>query len=397
MATISKRTLDNGETRYVVDYYDLDGRRRKERFRKERDARSRLGEVLTQRETGELRARAADIRFEKLVDDWRLYKWPHLRKNSQIIYARILDKYLVPALGNRKLRTITRKDAEDVQRDVMTKLAGNAHGSGRVTANLAVTVLRILLRYAEDHKYVTSNATRGVSPLPPPAEEVRERRDEPILTPAELTRLWSAAEGVWRPFLMTVALTGLRKSEAMGLTWGDIDWASSTLHVKRQLLHGEFAPPKSEAGYRVIAMPPELIAALKRWRLAAPKGPLDLVFPSGEGGQLDPGAVDRLGLRPALRRAGLREVTLHWLRHGYGSILISAGVSPKAVQLAMGHSSIQMTLDVYGHLMPGDHATAAAAMSRALSAAAPAKGSGNFLGTSDEKSPETRAAAGGAT
>jgi len=198
--------------------------------------------------------------------------------------------------------------------------------------------------------------------------------------------------GLWRTFLMTVSLTGLRKGEAMGLQWGDIDWASGRLHVRRQLQGGELTKTKTRAGRRIIPLVPELVSALKRWRLAAPKGPLDLVLPNAAGGMLSDHTVDRYGLHPALRRAGLREITLHWLRHGYGSMLISQGASPKVVQMIMGHSSIQMTMDVYGHLMPGDMESAAAVLTRAMARPDVTEACNDF-GSSGEKSPEIRAAA----
>ena len=386
------RVIHKGDAkrlRYVVDFYDLKGRRCMERFKRERDARVRLGEVVSQRETGELRTRADDFRFEKLVADWRLHKWPHITRNSQLVYTRLLDSHLLPALGPRKLRTITRRDVELLQSAVAAKLATSTRATGgRVTANLAATLLRILLTYAEDHGYVPSNVARRVKALPRSAEEEQQRTDAAAFTPAEMARLWCAAEGMWRPFLMTVALTGLRKGEALGLQWGDIEWASSTLHVRRQLQHGEFAPPKSKSSRRVIALPPMLVSELRAWKMRAPKGPLELVFSNEHGGMLTPAVVDQRGLHPALRRAGLRKVTLHWLRHSYGSIMVSAGVSLKVVQTSMGHSSIKMTLDVYGHLMPGDHATAAATLSRVYD------GTGKQMVSSPAGGAETRALAG---
>lgn len=97
------------------------------------------------------------------------------------------------------------------------------------------------------------------------------------------------------------------------------------------------------------------------------------------------------GLRPALRRAGLREITLHQLRHGFGSMLVSAGVSIKAVQVAMGHANVMMTLQVYTHLMPGDDTSVARTISQCVFGAG---SGGNFLGTSSPETPESRATLG---
>jgi integrase len=139
-------------------------------------------------------------------------------------------------------------------------------------------------------------------------------------------------------------------------------------------------------------MPSELVLELKKWRLACPKGEWDLVFPNKWGSAMQEPSVYEQGLRPALRRAGLRAVTLHELRHGYGSILISAGMPIKSVSVSMGHANVMMTLSTYTHLMPGDDAALAATLSTKVFGA-PVRG-GKFLGTSDENGPESRAAHG---
>jgi integrase len=355
MAKIVKlHEKDPKRLRYVVDYYDLQGRRRKERFRKERDAKVRLGEVISQRETGELRPRSDDLRFRGLVDDWRLASMSKRSRNTQAIYRWLLDAFLLPEFGQRKLRTITPRDCEQLHAKIKERTAVSERAKGgRVTANMALGLLRQILNYAEGHDYVARNVARHAKAEPAPFEERRRRIEGDVLTPDELRKLFDAAEGMHRVLLMTAALSGLRRGELLGLTWGDIDWSSSRLHVRQQMVHGELARPKSPAALRSVPLPAELVTELKPWRLRCPKGPLDLVFPNGDGGPLPLSTADS-GLHQALRRAKLRRVTLHALRHGYASALISAGASVKVVQRLMGHANIQMTLQTYAHVMPGD-------------------------------------------
>lgn len=102
-------------------------------------------------------------------------------------------------------------------------------------------------------------------------------------------------------------------------------------------------------------MSTQLVQELRKWKLACPKGELNLVFPATDGGPCRaPSEPLMFGLRPALRT-----VSLHALRHGYASLLISAGVGIKTVQTLMGHAPVQMTLDTYSHLLPGDDAAVA--------------------------------------
>lgn len=102
-------------------------------------------------------------------------------------------------------------------------------------------------------------------------------------------------------------------------------------------------------------MTAELVPEVNLWKLRCPNGEFDLVCPG-----LNPSHVRERGLAPALRHAGLRSVTMHDLRHGYASMLVSAGVSIQVVQRLMGHATIQMTLNTYSHLLPGDDTGAAA-------------------------------------
>jgi integrase len=102
-----------------------------------------------------------------------------------------------------------------------------------------------------------------------------------------------------------------------------------------------------------VDLPAELVQELRRWQLACPPGAHDLVFPNGAGKPEDHANLLHRGFYPALRRAGLRKIRFHDLRHTYASLLIANGENVKRIQSLMGHSSATVTLDVYGHLMPG--------------------------------------------
>ncbi len=106
-------------------------------------------------------------------------------------------------------------------------------------------------------------------------------------------------------------------------------------------------------------MPSPLLSELKRWKLKCPKGEQELVFPNTLGKPENNSNVLRRVFHPALRRAGLRKVRFHDLRHTYASLLIANGEHPKYIQTQMGHSSIKVTMDTYGHLMQATNAQAA--------------------------------------
>ena len=173
-----------------------------------------------------------------------------------------------------------------------------------------------------------------------------------MLTPEEIGKLLAEADPRWRLIIKTAILTGLREGELLGLQWADIDWVSATIYVRRSFTAGRFYEPKTKNLRRRVPVTAELLAELKRWKLACPNGKHDLVFPNGAGNPENHGNLLRRGFYPALRRAGLRKIRFHDLRHTYASLLIANQEEPKLISTLLGHSSIKITFDVYGHLLP---------------------------------------------
>jgi integrase len=147
-------------------------------------------------------------------------------------------------------------------------------------------------------------------------------------------------------------MTGMRQGELFGLQWEDIDFEGHQIHVRRALWHGQLGTPKSRRSRRAIDMPPTLEEALQR--LSTQKRS-EFVFCNERGTPIDADNFRHREFPPALRRAGLRPVRFHDLRHTYTSLLIAQGAHPKYIQAQLGHASIQTTLDRYGHLMPSVH------------------------------------------
>jgi len=169
----------------------------------------------------------------------------------------------------------------------------------------------------------------------------------------EIQALLAATDPRRRVVILTAVLTGLREGELLGLPWGDIDWQNRQIYVRQQYTAGRFSELKTKASRRRVDLPGELAQELRRWRLQCPPGAHDLVFPTGAGNPESHSNLLNRGFYPALRRAGLRKIRFHDLRHTYASLLIANGEHPKRIQALMGHSSINVTMDVYGHLMPG--------------------------------------------
>src|SRR6516165_2222928 len=196
----------------------------------------------------------------------------------------------------------------------------------------------------------------------------------------EVRALIAHLQGRWRPLLLTAIFAGLRASELRALSWRDVDLKRGELHVRRRAdRYNAFGAPKSAAGERTIPIPPILLNTLKQHRLASKH---DLVFGNGRGNVENIGNIVNRGFHPAQVAAGIirmpgkaKYTGLHSLRHFYASWCINRRVDGgqelplKVVQSRMGHSSITMTADTYGHLFPrNDDGSELAAAERGLHA-----------------------------
>jgi integrase len=177
-----------------------------------------------------------------------------------------------------------------------------------------------------------------------------------VLTPPEIRRLLDAADEPVRMLILCAVLTGMRRGELLGLRWEDVDLEGHRIFVRRALWRGKFVTPKSRRSRRTIDLAPTLRATLARLSSRFQGG---LVFCNADGSPIDPDNFAHRDWARVLRRAELRRIRFHDLRHTYASLLIAQGAHPKYIQAQLGHASIQTTLDRYGHLMPDAHAAEA--------------------------------------
>jgi integrase len=201
-----------------------------------------------------------------------------------------------------------------------------------------------------------------------PTKVAMQRRGRGKLEPgrdfpskAEATQILEAAEGRWRPLLVTAIFTGMRASELRGLTWDDVDFEQKIIRVRQRAdAWNMTGPPKSDAGTREIPMSPMVVNALREWKLACPKGELNLTFPNGSGRVENHQNISSRGFASLQKSLGMVDAldepkySLHNCRHFFATWAIEQGFSPKKLQALLGHSSIQMVFDVYGGLFPSN-------------------------------------------
>jgi len=203
-----------------------------------------------------------------------------------------------------------------------------------------------------------------------------------ILPPDGVSKFLPAAQTAPWPYyylFYTMLFTGLRRSEASALTWGNLDLDLCMLRVTRtlhRLVGGEYVirPPKTRKSRRQVDLSPSSALLLREYRsevntqrllLGKPLSDEDFVFAHPDGTPLDPSTVTHL-FGKVVRKAGLGHLRLHDLRHSYASIMLAAGVNLKAISQSMGHANIGITLDIYGHLLPGMGKAAAESFDKLL-------------------------------
>jgi integrase len=373
--SVRKREWTNskGEPReaWLVDYRDQNGARAFKTFERKKDADSYWASVKVAVDRGDHVAPSKSETVKEAAERWIKGVQALGRERTTVRqYRQHIDLHIAPKIGGIKVANLTEARLEKFRDDLLAEIS-------RPLARKVLTSAKSILRTAK-RSHVIANVK-----IP---REKRQRKLEAgrdIPAPAEITRLLKAAEGAdlrRRTLIATAIFTGLRASELRGLRWRDVDFKGAELHVRQRAdRYKTIGAPKSDTSARSIDVGPKVIALLKEWRLACPKGEGDLVFPTAKGEVEDHKTMLR-SLTPVMRAAGLVDgkgdeaepkYGLHSLRHYFASWCInprSAGgreLPAKNVQALLGHSSIVITLDLYGHIFPKGNDRAELAASEA--------------------------------
>ena len=293
-----------------------------------------------------------------------------LKPSTKRAYGSILTYQLVPAFGALPLTALGVEQVNEWLALRETTLKPK-------TRRNCLTLLHKLLEDAREAGHLAVNRLHGSRAIRRP-RALREG-DEAIievLSPAEIHLMLDAVDPERGPLFLTAVCTGIRLGELLGLQWGDVDFAAGKVHVRRTAYKGELYLPKSKKSRRAVDIGDQLLAALSRWRReihgAALPAADRLVFP-GPGGDvpIDPDWLRKRVWAPTLAKAGLRHVRIHSLRHSFASMLIAQGENIKYISSQLGHASVQITLDRYGHLFPDKKRGAAMRFEAQLAAARP--------------------------
>lgn len=287
---------------------------------------------------------------------------PWVRPLTYRLYEMYVREHIVPGLGTKRLDRLT---ARDVRAFLASRSEVSSRSPGRRSRPLSRrtvfhlhAVLRNALADAVRDDLIVRNVAQQVRVSPGRQEEV-----EP-LTVAEARALLRTARNHRLYALYAVAFSiGLWRGEALGLRRSDVDLDEGLLHVRQTLQRqsGElhFAPPKTRRSRRTLPLLPSMVATLQEHRERQTEERLragdrwtetGLVFTTATGKPIEPNDFSKAFGRMC-ERAGVRRVRLHDLRHTCASTLLAQGVPPRVVMEVLGHSALEVTMTIYGHVM----------------------------------------------
>jgi len=366
MATIITRPwVHNGQKReaYQVSFTDASGARKRKQFDKRKDA------VAFQKTCeGTASIASGGMTVAEAAKAWLnacemgLGEHAKVERSTLKSYQSHVNNHIVPAIGGLLLRTLTTARIKQFRNDLIQKLS-------RPLAKAVMQSLKAILTEAVEQEILDVNRAAAVNV----SISSRDRERVTIPTQKEMGELLATAQSLaagsnlhlakaWRrylPLIATATFTGMRASELRGLAWPCVDLSGFVIKVMQRADQWKvIGRPKSRAGTREIDIPKELAVILREWKMACPPSRQHLVFPNGEGNVESIQNIYNRCWYPLQERAGITTLdgvpkyTLHSLRHFQASVLIAKGSSAKEIMTVMGHSSVTMTFDTYGHLFP---------------------------------------------
>lgn len=363
-----RKRKDASRRPWQVDYRDGAGKRRSKQFATKKEADAFAATATVEVREGLHVADRASVRFVDAAANWiESGEAAGLEISTIVQYQQHLRLHVVPIMGNFLLSKLTLPMVRAFEDELREQ--------GRSPAMIRKVVCSLggVLADAQERGLVARNVVRDCRYRR--SGDRQSRRGNrlqvgvDVPAPADIRAIVSVASGRWRPLIITAIFTGLRASEIRGLRWCDVELDARVLYVRQRADRwGEIGPPKSEAGRRSVPLPPIVVNTLREWKLACPKSELDLVFPTSKGKPHSHGNIIKRGLWPTLIAAGLFDVIdgvqvprykgLHAFRHWYASWCLNRredgglGLPYKSVQARLGHSTLAMTTDTYGHLFP---------------------------------------------
>jgi len=304
----------------------------------------------------------ATVTLKEYAEQWLTREAQVRCKASTLdLYRQQLANHILPSFGPLSLSEITRERVKTFLADRI------ANGLNPSTVQSLLIPLRAILYAAVENGAIPSNPAARMGRFVRPLQRQSAERINPFTRPEiiELLRVADARMPDWYPLVLCAARAGLRRGELLGLQWSDFDFERRLIFVRRQYYRRQVTTPKN-GKVRLVDMSAQLTRVLLIFKArkegeasAVGRSLSPWVFPNSTG--QNPVQGSWLGTRvwkPLLLAAGLRHRGVHQIRHTYASLLLADGQSLAYVRDQLGHHSIKITVDTYGHLVPGENKAA---------------------------------------
>lgn len=371
--SIRKRQLENGSVRYdaVVDMGPDTAtgkrRQRKKTYSTKKEAQAALAVWLAEIDKGTAVDRSAHT-LGDVLEFW-LDTYARHRVSARTLdgYERTIRQHILPTLGGIEIQKLTPARLQAFYSECIDG------GCGMRTVELCHLHISQALEQAVKLGWVARNATDATTPPRRKPKEMQTWNAE------EARRFVAVAhQSIYGPIWLLALATGMRKGEVLGVRWRDADLGRGVISIRQTIgtLRGkvDIKPPKTANSRRDVHVPRGVLDALREHRRAQDErrrdlGPVwddhDLVFTSANGGPIHPDNLDRDFAR-LVRRAGVRRIRIHDLRHSFATLAIALGIPVKVVSESMGHADISTTLRTYTHVLPTQRADLADRVGSAL-------------------------------
>ncbi|GAA3020505.1 site-specific integrase [Tetragenococcus solitarius] len=328
-------------------------------FKTKKEAQLALSRLQVQYEKGEYNRPEKDSKtFQEVFDLWKV-NYKHTVKEST--YVKAISQYRVhtlPVFGKKKIDEITVTEVQKFANENVNKF---------VKYRDFITDISRIFEFAIRLGIVESNPTQRIT-IPKRKESVYKEKRLNYYTKEELAKFLACSKEQQPYYIYTffqlLSASGCRQGELLGLEWSSVDFEEECIHIVQTLARGEnrrlyLEQPKTKHSKRDISLDDETMAVLKKWKMQQkeylfqfgikPNEEHQLVFSNIENSFIQL-SKPRTWLLQNVKKNNLREITIHGLRHTHATLLLEAGLQPKTVSERLGHTSTQITNDLYGHV-----------------------------------------------
>lgn len=329
---------------WQIDFIDISGTRiRKSGFRTKAEAENALVELKANNNKGISNVVNKNVTLFEACQYFinKYMELNNLKEKTKDEYTRIINQIIIPYLGKYKLYLLSPNDVENF----ILHLKKEKNLSSASISKYKTLLGSIIERQVEKG-IIYNNVVKKVH-----CDKI-ESKPARALTKDEINILLSTCKRIkpnFFPMLFTALFTGMRRGELVALMWENVDLDNCIIKVKHSEYKGKLCTPKSKASYRNITISPMLKKVLLEQKLKTSKS--KYVFPNAKGEMYIGDNVTKRLFNPIIKASNIGHVRFHDLRHTFGSQLIENNVSPKRVQTEMGHSSANVTLNIYTHVL----------------------------------------------